>query len=156
MPGETGTKISKREKISPQAIQKIYDAAKQGVAAEIDRIVATAMKSQAPKAEKRPHPGRPGYETIHEWEEALAPEDEPIFEIATLFVTPDVQIASLATRRKAGLATTIKESKKANAETNPIGFSIGLFEEKRISWMRSGTPGRNLSLGLICSTSMRS
>ncbi|MDR3405867.1 MAG: hypothetical protein P4L99_25505 [Chthoniobacter sp.] len=74
------------------------EAAEQTVAVVIERLLARAKVSDAAQEKARTHAGRPGHEEFTEWMAEVNAEDESVFELSTLYVSRDVQIAVISFR----------------------------------------------------------
>jgi hypothetical protein len=98
--GESVAAIAKAENnLSEQRVRDIRKKALElGLTAEIDRLTANPQKAKAQKTGKRAHAGRPGHETFDQRAAAFKAEDEPIFELSTLLIFPDLQVASFSVR----------------------------------------------------------
>ncbi len=97
--GQTGARIAKREKVTAAGVSKIRKrAATMTVARFLDQLIQGGTKARQKPNGTRPSPGRPGYEHFDQWVKAFTVDDEAIFELATLILTPDAQIATIAVR----------------------------------------------------------
>lgn len=94
--GKTGAFIAGAEGVTPSAVSKLnVEMDRDGVAAVMARLLRPPADR---KQGTRNRAGRPGYEDFDQWAAAQSAEDEPVFELATLMISRDVQIASIAIR----------------------------------------------------------
>ena len=97
--GEPGARIAAREGVSSQRVNRIrHEAAALPLAAIMDRITRAQAGSKGRSAGSRPHAGRPGYERLDQLAAAIGVDDEAVFELATLVISREVQIATVAVR----------------------------------------------------------
>ncbi len=97
--GMPGAYVAMQEKVSAQLVSKIRkDAADLTPKHFMDRLTKRCQRTKKEVPLKLPHAGRPGYDNFDQWLGALKIEDEPIFELSTLVLQSEVQIASLSIR----------------------------------------------------------
>jgi len=114
--GESVSSIANAEELHEQRVRDIRaEAIKRTLTCEIDRLTAVPLKASAAKPEHRAHAGRPGHKRFDDRAAAFNADDEPIFELSTLLIFPDVQLASFSVRI-GRLYDFKKQVKKANGE----------------------------------------
>lgn len=116
--GEPVAAIAKAEKdLSQQRVRDIRDKAlEEGLGAEIDRLTAKPKIAKARMPGQRAHAGRPGQKTFDQRARAFDANDEAIFQLSTLLLHPDVQVASLSIRL--GRLDDFNKSAKRTGEEN--------------------------------------
>jgi hypothetical protein len=137
--GETGASIAKREGVSTAAVSKLKkEMERRGVSEEISRLLKPAKDGRKPGARKRA--GRPGYEQFAQWSAKVSADDEPVFELATLLLSREVQVATIAIRngRKADFKTRFKDAEEQESNEERINFELQML--RRTLEKTRGTP----------------
>ena len=103
--------VSITPKVSPQAVNRLkQELLKPGVLAsklsEIETLIQTRLIQRNPP--RRGQRGRPGYTAWDNLEEGVQVDDEPVLEIASVFLTPSVQHLVLAVRMPAPIHDLIR------------------------------------------------
>ena len=117
--GESGASIADAERITPQRVSMIRkEAADYTLKAVLDRLTNPKNRSKKELPSKRPHAGRPGYEHFDQWAEAIKVDDEAVFELSTLILTREIQVATLSIR--IGKLCDYKETRKNKKNTDSL------------------------------------
>lgn len=105
--GRSEASIADDEEISVEAVRKLKKKLnRMGAKALIQELTTPSRARKSAAAGQRA--GRPGYQDFDQWAAAQTSEDEPVFELATLLISSEVQIATIAIRegRKADFERT--------------------------------------------------
>lgn len=118
--GERVAAIAKAEQgLSEERVRNIRKkAAKSGLTSEIDRLTAKPEIAKTRTPGQQAHAGRPGQKTFDQRARAFGANDEAIFELSTLLLFPDVQVASFSIRlgRLDDFNKSVKKTGEENAE----------------------------------------
>ena len=104
--GEAVTEIAARERVGKSTVSNVKNRLLQrGLEAYISKWEATAAKKICESREPRCLPGPRGITSIDEWLAGLKTDDEPVFEIAQMLVSPEANVVVLAVRDRSEPST---------------------------------------------------
>ncbi|MEO6846632.1 MAG: hypothetical protein ABI254_05195, partial [Chthoniobacterales bacterium] len=145
--------IAKKEGVTPQLVSKIKkEAIRDALAIVIKRLLPK------PKKHSRPHAGRPGYHHFHEWLSNLKLANEPVYELTTLVLRRDVQLATITIRETCNSEwrhkTGPRSSKENNLNSEPtvpntIDREMRTCAEVPIFWTKVSMLDTNLKLTFL-------
>ena len=143
---EPPKRIAAREKITTSYVSKIRKkAAGLTLAVFMDGTTKQASRVRKKAAGTRASAGNPGHEDIHKWAAKIPIKDEAVFELATLILTPEVQIATIAVREghlydyNAAVQDEKRSERFAEAGENVLGLlarEVHLAARTPIFWTR--------------------